>query len=263
MKKINIGIIMIMTFFLLCSYIFATDDPPKELLRNVILQSRTNSEECDVLMILMDNKGKEWDRTGRFYTKKKDEINDMSLFYFLTPPELASSGVLTLENYSGLHDQWMYVPAYHTVRRIAGGNRGEKYMGTDFFYEDIIDLRVDEYEVKILRNDFSNDTNVVVLEVIPISEKLIKESAYSKSLWWIEPKKKVAHKVEFFDKDGMLLKVLDNSNLQLIKRYYLWGKQVMTDVQKKHKTIIEYKNRIIDEQLISEIFTLRYLKRKK
>lgn len=157
----------------------------------------------------------------------------------------------------------MYVPAYHTVRRIAGGNRSEKYMGTDFFYEDIINIKVEEYDMKILRKESLNELEAIVLEAIPISKRLKQESAYSKTIWWIEPQKKLALKAEYYDQNGKLLKNLENSDLQSIKGYYLWGKQVMRDVQNNHQTMIEYKNRRVDESVPSDIFTIRYLKRRR
>jgi len=262
----KIIVVLVLTLSLLINSSFASDSTkssPKEILDSVIQQSRTDCEADEIYMTIVDEHNKEWNRKGLFYTKKKDEQNDMTLFYFTSPPELANSGVLTIENSSGLHDQWMYVPAYHAVRRIAGGNRGEKYIGTDFFYEDIIDIRVDEYDIKIFKREEVDTTDLLVFEVVPKSERLIKESAYSKTLWWIDPVKKVSPRIEYYDKEGKLLKILENSNLQLFKGYYLWGKQVMSDVQNKHKTIIEYKNREIDGSVPSDIFSVRYLRRKK
>ncbi len=263
-KNIKITIIIaLLVFFFFSNSSFALENSASELMRSVVEQSRTNSEEVDIVMTLIDNEGKKWNRTGRFYMKKKDAQNDMRLFYFFTPPELADSGVLTIENSSGLHDQWMYVPAYHTARRIAGGNRSEKYMGTDFFYEDIISIRVDEYGMRTLRKEMLNETEVIVLEAVPTSKRLKQESAYSKTLWWVDPQKKVVLKAEYYDKKGKLFKILENSNLQFIKSYYLWGRQVMADVQNNHKTIIEYENRKVDESVPSNIFTVRYLKRRR
>jgi hypothetical protein len=264
-RYIKIAVIVnLLVFFLPSRYSFALENSSaKELMQSVVEQGRTNTEKVDILMTLVDKEGKTWNRTGRFYTKKKDAQNDMRLFYFFTPAELADSGVLTIENFSGMHDQWLYIPAYHTARRIASGNRSEKYMGTDFFYEDIISIKVEEYDMKILRKEKLNAIEAVVLEAIPISKKLKQESAYSKTIWWIDSQKSVALKAEYYDKDGEFLKVLENSDLQFLKGYYLWGRQIMKDVQNNHQTIIEYKNRKVDESISSDIFTLRYLKRRR
>jgi len=261
MGKFKIPTWIIVFLALLNGYSFASETSAVEIMRSVVDQRRTNSEKVDIVMTLIDNQGKKWIRTGRFYMARKDSENDVRLFHFFTPPELAKSGILTIENSSGVHDQWLYLPAYHTTRRIAGGNRGEKYMGTDFFYEDIIRIRVDEYKIIELRKEVKDGINSVVLEGIPVADRLKEESAYSKIIWWVDPQKKTMLGAKYFDKKGNVLKLLENSDLEFVKGHYIWKKQLMFDVQNNHKTILEFGKKEIDEPISPDMFTLRYLKR--
>jgi len=71
------------------------------------------------------------------------------------------------------------VPAYHTSRRIPPSNRGDKYLGTDFFYEDISNMRIEDYKLNKIGEEVHQGVSYIVLESISISEKLKKVGNFS------------------------------------------------------------------------------------
>jgi outer membrane lipoprotein-sorting protein len=232
-------------------------------MQKVVDQYRPDTEVLEIEMTLVDKDGKQWVRTGTFYTKKKDKNDNMRLFVFHTPPDLAKSGVLTIENTLGEDDQWMYVPAYHTVRRIPPSSRGSQYMGTDFYYEDIITPRPEEYEYTITGKEIFNGVDCTIINAVPASERLKKESGYGKVIDWVDESKYVILKQELYDKNNVLIKILINYHLKQNKDSYYWNLREMTTIATNHKTITENNKVTIDGPLDDDIFTVRYLKRGK
>lgn len=254
----------LMFIFMFCPLvIFAQDLSPREIMQKVVDQFKPDTEIQEIEMALIDKNGKQWMRTGTFYSKKKTQKDDMHLFIFHSPPDLDKSGVLTIENTRGEDDQWMYVPAYHTVRRIPPNNRGSQYMGTDFYYEDIIAPRTDEYEHTITGKEKLQGTNCTVISSVPISDRLKRESGYGRIIAWVDESRYVILKHELYDKNNELMKILISSDFKKYKNSYYWNRREMTTIITNHRTIIENRKVTIDEPLDSEIFTVRYLKRGK
>jgi len=257
-------ILMAISLVLLMSQVPAlaeTDMDAKEIMRQVELQNSAVDEVLDITMTLVDADGRERSRTATLYIKQKSGMDDMRLIRFHTPADIAKSAVLTIENSDRDNDQWVYLPAYHTTRRIATANRSDNYMGTDFAYEDITDPRIDEYQYAIVRQEKYREIECVIIESIPTAEKLVNETAYSKTVSWIDPGKFVTLKQEFYDKKGELLKVLTNLELEQYGEKYRWQQTEMENVQTQHKTINEVTKREINTGLSDNIFTQRYLKR--
>ncbi|MCP4622684.1 MAG: outer membrane lipoprotein-sorting protein [bacterium] len=235
----------------------------KELMRRVERQISAVDEIVKVKMTLINAAGRQHVRTATLYQKQKNDVNDMRMVRFHTPPEMAKHGVLTIENSDRDDDQWAYMPAYHTVRRIAPANRSDTYMGTDFAYEDMTDRKLDEYKYKTLKEEKFNGTACTVIESIPAAEKLRKETGYSKTISWIDHDNYLVLKVAFYDRNQKLLKILTNSELQQYGAKYRFHRMEMVNVQTDHRTLIEVKSRKINAGIPAKIFTVRYLKRGK
>ena len=238
---------------------FAMD--AREIMRRVERQNSAGDEVVELTMTLVNASGRQHVRTATLYQKQKSDVDDMRLIRFHTPPDIAKNGVLTIENSDRADDQWIYLPAYHTVRRIAPANRRDTYMGTDFAYEDVTDRKLNEYQFKILRQEECNGTMCVVIESVPTASNLIKETGYSKTISWVDPVRYVILKEEFYDKEQNLFKVLTNSNLQQYSNKYRFKRMEMVNIQTNHRTIVEVNNRKIDTGIPAKIFTVRYLKR--
>ncbi len=232
----------------------------RQLLEDAYHQRRSISMRTEMKMTLVEG-SRTWERTAVLFSKRQNEVDDFQLIRFTAPPEMSGSSVLTREQHSSDDAQWVYVPAYHTVRRIPPSNRGDAYLGTDYFYEDVLDPRWDEYSYKLLGEAKVDDMECTQVETTPTSDKLLKSTAYSRTVYCVEPKLKVIVQQEFYDKSGKLLKRLVNSKLKQYGPYQLWDYSVMENVQTKHKTITEILKREVDGDLDDNLFTQKALKR--
>jgi len=236
-------------------------DTARELIRRVVRDSRADDETVAVRMELVDAKGQVRRRTTSIYTKKRSAEASSRLIRFHEPPDLARSAILTVERADGAADQWIYLPAYHAARRIASTNRGDTWMGTDFTYEDIADVKIEQYTYALLRHETLEQVRCAVIEVVPAERTLKEQSAYSRTLYWVDPTDAVALKMEYYDRGGRLLKVLTNAGLQRLGAYRRWTTTRVRDVTRNHETVVTVTDRKLDSGLGDELFTVSSLER--
>ena len=237
-------------------------DNARETMRRVLRDSRADDEAVSVQMQLVDSTGRVRRRTATFYSKKRKGTDDSSrLIRFHVPPDFARAGILTIEHTDRDADQWIYLPAYYASRRVPSANRGDTWMGTDFTYEDITDAKIEQYEYRTIGHERLNNVQCTIIEAIPKDRKLADESAYSKTVFWVDPEDAVALKVEHYNREGRLYKVLTNSGLRRFGKYSRWEKSEMRDVTQDHKTVLEFTDRRINRGLSDEYFEVAFLER--
>jgi outer membrane lipoprotein-sorting protein len=248
-------------FALAARALFALE--PKEIMEKVKWQNAAVDDQVKIEMKLIDAAGDVKTRTASSNSKRKakDKPDLMKLIRFHTPPEMAKAGVLTLENEKGDADQWIYIPAVFTSRRIPSSNRGDRYMGTDFSYEDVVAIKVDQYAFKSLGEETVDGIPCVRIEQVPADAKLKKESGYSKTVNWVDPARFFVLKTEYYDKSGALWKRYTASDVKKYGDYYRAGHAEMEDLKSRHKTVMDYKDRRIGAGLPDKVFTMRSLER--
>jgi Outer membrane lipoprotein-sorting protein len=70
---------------------------------------------------------------------------DRVLVRFLSPGDIKGTGLLVWEQPSAEDERFLYLPALSRVRRIAGSEKQESFVGSDLSYEDIGGRDVAEY----------------------------------------------------------------------------------------------------------------------
>ena len=98
-------------------------------------------------MRLFDRQGRARERTLSVHRPARPGrgIGDRVLVRFTYPNDIAGTGFLVWERPGGDDDRFLYLPALGRVRRIAGAERQESFVGSDFTYEDIGGRALDDY----------------------------------------------------------------------------------------------------------------------
>lgn len=233
------------------------------------------TELADVSMTLTNRRGQERKRLLKVRIDDSNIIARKTFVEFATPKDVKGTRILTLEkeDVDEDPDRWIYLPALRKTRRISGSDIGESFVGTDFTYEDmeVADgvVGVKNHKYRILREENVVDALGVekpcwVVEAIPVTEKRIKESSYSKRIIWVEQDYFTAINIEYYDKDGLHFKTQTAADVH--KYVGVGGKDIwrpnrveMTNHEKEHKTLIIFDS-TIDQPILSKIFTRRFLK---
>jgi Outer membrane lipoprotein-sorting protein len=78
---------------------------------------------------------------------------DRTLVRFLSPGDIKGTALLVWEHDKAEDERFLYLPALGRVRRIAGSEKQESFVGSDLSYEDIGGRELDEYTYAFAARD--------------------------------------------------------------------------------------------------------------
>ena len=191
--------------------------------------------KVEMTMILRNAAGDETTRSISFTTleRENEDVGDKSLVLFNTPRDIKGTALLSHAQILKPDNQWLYLPALKRVKRISSSNKSGPFVGSEFAFEDFTATELKKFSYKFLREEPCGELTCDVLERVP----LYKKSGYSKQISWIDQSIFQLRKLEFYDRRGQLLKVLEASDY----REYLDGiwrshRFAMKNVQTKKQT---------------------------
>lgn len=237
------------------------EDAARELMRAVQAMSAAQHEIIELTMSLVDASGQTHERETTIYQQQRQSGRMARVTRFHTPPEMAGAGVLALENEDRDDDWWIYLPAYHTTRRISSGNRGDTYMGTDFSYEDLTDLRLDDYDFRLEGWAEVEGVRCRVLEAHPRAPGLQQHSLYSRRVYYIDPDRLICPRAVFYGRDGQPLKEARHARPVSVGGRWRWDWTELRNLRTGHATVLEVRERRWQDPIPERLFTERALRR--
>jgi len=106
-----------------------------------------------VRMRLVDRQGRARERQmtlAGFRGAEKGERADRLLIRFLFPNDIKGTGFLVLEHPGADDERFLYLPALGRVRRIAGEEKQDSFVGSDFTYEDMGGRDIADYSYALM-----------------------------------------------------------------------------------------------------------------
>ena len=155
-------------------------------------------------MVLADKDGKKSERIMEILARRRDGLLQ-SVVRFRSPPEVAGTAFLMLEQKDGGSEQHIYLPGLRRTRRIVGREREGSFMGSDFSYADMRRADTREATHKRLPDEALGGIPTYVVESLVKPET---KSQYSKIQTWIRKSDFLPLRTRFFDKQGKLAKTL-------------------------------------------------------
>lgn len=262
--RIMLAAIFIITF---CVVGFAMANDPKA--RQIMQQVNDRDDGDNVIsedeMILIDKRGKQRVRSIKNF--KKDFGEDThSLLFFLSPADVRDTSFLTYDydDETKDDDQWLYLPALKKVKRIASSDKDGAFMGSDFTYGDMTKRELSKFKFKFLREETVNGHKTWLIESTPISDKVIDEYGYTKSMVFVRQDIFVVVRGVTFVKKGKKIKYLDVKKLEKIDG--IWTALEITMTTKKgkrvvHKTVLKTKSIKYNQQFDETMFTTRRMEK--
>jgi hypothetical protein len=183
-----------------------------------------------------------------------------SIMFFQSPADVKGTGFLSwqYDDPGKDDDRWLYLPAMKKVRRISGASaKKEKFMGSDFTYDDMGGRNVDEDKHLLKGEEQMEGKDCWVVESVPCTDN----PTYSKKVSWIRQDALIPVKVEFYDRMGTLHKTLIASQISKEGDYWTARKLEMTSHQRSHRTLIEIEQIDYDLAMDESMFTVPALER--
>lgn len=249
------AILFAIIYTLTMSLIAAEELTGREIMEKVDKRYTGDDQVADMTIILIKTNSQKRIRKVRLWKKEYGE-NDKWLMQFLEPEDVRGTGFLVWEHKGKDNDQWLYLPALKKVLRISSEEKGQSFMGTDFSHEDLRSYNLDDYNYTFLKYEEIDGQDCCVVKSVP---KPGKQKSYSKTINWIRRDIFIVVKVDFYDKEEKFLKQLHATNIETIDGIWTAKRIEMENVQKKHRTIIEFENIRYNIRLDANIFTERNL----
>jgi len=192
----------------------------------------------DLKMVLRNAAGQESTRSLRIATLEKgdESVGDKSLVVFDTPHDIEGTALLSHAKILDPDDQWLYLPALKRVKRISSSNKSGPFVGSEFAFEDFTSLELNKFDYRYLREEVCGDFTCDVVERLPRYDN----SGYARQISWIDQAVYQIRKVEFYDRRGDLLKVLELEDYRNYDGVWRAHRLSMSNVQTNKQTDLIY-----------------------
>jgi len=211
---------------------------------------------AEIRMLLIDKHGKKRMRSMITATKDFGSLSK-NLIRFTLPADIKNTGFLSWENEDREDDQFLYLPALRRVRRIVSKQKSNRFVNTDYTYEDMQKRKVEKDHHRLLRNESFKEYDCWVLESIP---KKPEDSQYGKRISWIIKDIFIPIKIEYYNKKNSLIKVFSGLSIKKIDGIHTVMELEMHDFKRKHRTLMKIDAIRYNRGIPDKVFTRRYLK---
>lgn len=183
----------------------------------------------------------------------------MFFTYFSGPSDIKRTTFLVHKKLQEDDFRRLYVPSTDKVVPIAGSRKQDPFMGSDFTYEDVSGRHYTKDNHKLVGSEKFDKYDCYVTESTP---KNPQEDVYSKLKAWIDKKTYTPMKVEFYDKEGKILRVYTSESMETIQGFPTIMKRVMVTPSKgtKSEILVNPKKVKYDVGLTEDLFSERSLK---
>ena len=207
--------------------------------------------------VLVDRRGRKSTLVFKGISRKWKGYLTKGLVRFSSPPNLAGAGFLQIEQDSRDDDRFIYLPALKRSRRVAGSQRSNAFMGTDFNYADL-DRRDWRTGKAVLRGD----TKIGKFPCYHITiTPTRRDSPYSRIEIDVRKDNWVPLKIQLYDKAKVLYKVLEVFQLRRIKGQWFISKSRMKNLREKHTTTLFLTKIEPTDKIPDSEFTVQRLER--
>jgi len=229
---------------------------PADIMEQARAAQRVDSSIQTLRMTLVSRTGAERVRELEMRVRKDGELIK-SYARFSKPSDVAGTQLVIVDHPDRPDDQLLYLPALDRVNRIAGKSRSGSFMGSDFAFEDF-ELSGSEGGSQTLSSETSE---AWVLDVQPPES-----SSYSRMLVTVDKGDKLPRRVEYFDRKGQPLKVLEVTEVSTEGGAPFPVTTVMRNLQKGTETRLEVLSHEVDvgeARIPDETFTAAYMEQQR
>jgi len=231
------NLVLFFSFFFLtlpCCFAQTLEEKGLQIIEEVIKRNKGwNDSQSELKMILRTRSGSESVRLLSINTLEVNGDGDKSLTIFDSPGDVKGTVFLSYTHALEPDDQWLYLPALKRVRRISSNNKSGPFLGSEFAFEDLTSFEIPKYTYKYLRDEVLDGIDCFVVELYPQYQ----HSGYTRQISWIDMKRYIPMKVEYYDRKNALLKTLENKGYrQYLDQYWRADEMLMTNHQNGKST---------------------------
>ena len=170
---------------------------------------KKSTRKAVIDMMIYDKQDRERSRYFNYWVKFTDS-DEKSLIKFFRPKNIKGTSLLTDSNTdTNVKLQWIFLPAFKSLKRLTSSDSNKSFMGSDFTYSDIAGRKLDQDKHELVKES----DKYFFIQTVP---KDISSSNYSKVRYVISKEYSVVIKAVYYDLDGKQLKTLTNSKISQV-----------------------------------------------
>lgn len=202
MKVVEVAVLAALSLVLARTGAAQELGPGVEKIQSCVEKNLPKSGRQRVLLERTLRSGSKRSLEATAYWKGDDQDHMRFLVRIEAPPDERGSAFLLIERDEG-QDIFTYLPELRTVRRISGATVSGSFFGTDFSYEDVLELQSQSEHARVekLPDAEVDGRPVSVLSATPKEDA---DSSYSKVVSFVDRETCVVLRVELYDKSGTL-----------------------------------------------------------
>jgi hypothetical protein len=228
---------------------------PRQIVEEAQRRGRVTSQRYEGVLEVFSatNKvsKKTWttDRLGSFGNSK-------AIIRFTAPAEVKGVALLVVNHPERAADQWMWTPAIGRDRRIALQDRGTRFFGTDFSFEDLEERDVNQYDYRLTGEEPIDGAPCWRIEARP---RQTKTSQYTFARIWVRKDNYVSAQYENFIQDQPVRR-LHQTDIQNVQGIWTPRTLEMTDLRRHSRTILRLEKLEYNVPMQDDAFTVQALR---
>jgi len=215
----------------------AEGNAAEQLMRQSESQLKGNDSESAYRMELIDANGEVKVTREMLRLEKRMSDRTATLVRFTAPESVKNVGLLIEDKGEAVNDVWSYTPSTRTLRRMAGGQKQNWFMGTDFTYEDFEDYKIGRYDFALLGEPAPCLTYPAcqAVEARPRPEEG-RVSGYLRKVYYLDMQTLYPVQIDYHDKNDQRVKQLKVEGLHEVNGFIRPTVQTMYNLLENKST---------------------------
>ena len=224
-----------------------------EIMDKVEAQNKHDSTQARLAATIEEKGGAVSERLIDQFSITEKGLNK-SVAVFQKPASVKDTRFLMVENDGRDDDRWIYLPALKKVRRIASSEGSTSFIG-EITYDDMA-VGGDDRKHTLLKEDVVAGEEVYIVESVGTDPS---KGQYGRIVSAISKTKWLPVKVDMFDKQNKLLKVLETLEFKEIQGSWTSMKLKMSNVQNGNATTLTFQILEYGKNIPAGVFTTKFL----
>ena len=195
----------------------------------------------EMRMRVIDPRGGARERRFTLQWLRGAASEDRGLIRFTQPADIRGTSLLIWKHAKTESERFLFLPALERVRRIAGAEAQESFVGSDFSYEDITGTDIDAYTYELLDADATvTDTAGASYRCYKLQSKAREAGVpFPITISYVDKASFVVRHLERLDRAGQRRKTYDAQKLAVVQGFWtVMSATMTTDRERTHTDLL-------------------------
>jgi hypothetical protein len=215
---------------------------------------------ANISLTITEKSGAVRKRTISLTSKSYPDGTEKRLIRFVEPADVRGTAMLVNDRQKASDEMWIYLPALKKTRRIVSSEKGKSFMSSEFSNADMSSPTLSDFINRHASN--SGKDNQWIIESVPVNEDKAEEYGYSRKVSHISMDNYQVQKMELYNFDNELFKVIEIKNTYpLPGGKYMIKDMLASNLVNSRKSEIVFSDIAAGINVDDSFFTLQNLER--